>query len=157
MKFQLTFIFIFILSIGVFAQIKMERSVFSSLGTSDKGALGVESTIGEPVIGGSTGSSIRFTVGFQQAFDFTSSIVNNKEAGGIEIFPNPAKRWIQITSPIPVAQLSILDMSGKRVYHLEGRALNAEYISIESLLPGSYIFILEQKGGESTQKKIIIH
>ena len=85
----------------------------------------------------------------------SSSIENNKAELAINIFPNPAKNFIKISSEsTDFIQVSMYDITGKLMKTYE--FFNSEVmINIEDLSKGLYMFRIENKNSSYTRKIMV--
>jgi YVTN family beta-propeller protein len=99
--------------------------------------------------GSSTISVIRDVTGIEEYFlpdvkPFTS-----------EIYPNPAKSFFVIRSPLPVKEIEIFDVSGKLIKEIAFSSAKEPKISLKGIKTGVYLLKIKTENKEFTQKLII--
>lgn len=141
------------------SQISVERSVFSSLGTSVSGNILLEATYGEAAIGNFSSSKYRLTVGFHQSVDLIDGL-SEIDQSDIVLYPNPAQNHIEIHSESEISRIKIVDLSGKILFDkiistLKPVGGNTE-IDVSKLSSGMYIVQIVNAEGLEIQERIII-
>ena len=153
--------FILLLIIGLspailLSQIQVERSVLSTLGSSDDGAISVQSTLGESNIGIASGASLIVTVGFHQNFDIVLSTLNIPTPN-VHFYPNPAHDILHIETSVEMVQIRIINAQGVVVSRYDAKREVASPIQVGTLPPGVYVVQVKMLSGQVTEKKIVIH
>ena len=82
--------------------------------------------------------------------DVSSAQLNELEDVNVEIYPNPAKNYLEIESSEIVNEVQIVDFTGK-VIKIE----HSQKFSIEDLSPGLYILNLSTSKGMVIRKLVI--
>lgn len=110
-------------------------------------------TIGEAIIGTSSGTSVFATQGFEQADDFTTSIeIPEGNTLDISVYPNPVGSEMNIkiegnmTSPI---QMNLYDASGRLIpgWSIEVRQAGIIRRPAGQLASGAYFLRMTQENG----------
>jgi hypothetical protein len=120
LKHKLILFLSFILSIPVFSQTDISRSVIASGGQDlQNGQIHLSATIGEVMVTTLSTESLVLTQGFQQPEkeDFTSSYQSPDLIESLKSFPNPASQRIHvdiITKKEDDYHVEIFDVLGKR-------------------------------------------
>jgi len=145
------------------AQVTASRFVFSTFGSAKTGAtLNATQTMGEPLIGTVSTSSLIATQGFQQADDGTVSIktpwTNQLE---VTVFPNPVADHMILelegTLEEPL-QVQLFDASGRLMpgWSFSIRNTGKTERSTEALPTGAYFLRVSQTNGGQVQTLPII-
>jgi hypothetical protein len=71
------------------------------------------------------------------------------------IFPNPTRSNFTISSPEPIVQFSIFDVSGKLVLKQENVGTSMHEVSTENLLEGIYFVMVNTSNQNETLKLVI--
>lgn len=89
--------------------------------------------------------------------DTTTLSVNDIDATTDEIrmFPNPAQHQLHVQAPTNVEQISIYDLSGKRILSRENLRSNFETVSLTALSSGMYMVQIKT-ARTTTLKKLIV-
>jgi endonuclease I len=81
--------------------------------------------------------------------------VEEKQSGGIQVFPNPAKETVYIKhNLLQPGELAIFDSYGKRVY-AQKNIYKAYQVDIKTWAPGFYIIIIKDNAGQYIFEKLI--
>jgi len=136
----------------------IQNSVVSCTGASvTSGGISMSYTIGEPVIETFSGGNRDLTQGFHQSRLTVTAIENLEVLSEINVYPNPAKYYVNIDIPQGNynIDISIFDAMGKLVFSQKNVS---EYHSIDvaHFTTGTYYLqILNLKDKESKTFKII--
>ena len=87
--------------------------------------------------------------------DLPSIVLNEL---GFTIYPNPAKEelLIETENKLPIQQIELYDLSGRRQQIWEGKSGENKYrLSLENLQTGLYFIVLRLKNGERITKKLL--
>jgi hypothetical protein len=84
----------------------------------------------------------------------TSLPFNNSSLVEFNLFPNPAKTAIQITSNPGKKKMQIIDMTGKIVYEKETQEVDSS-IDVSTLPKGIYIFMMIQNDVKYSERLVI--
>jgi len=105
--------------------------------------------------GGSNGNFI-FT---RQQVGTAGIVENNATAKILNLFPNPATNFVNLTfiGGNEFTQISVMDVSGKLVYNnqIRNQGLNQEKINVSNLNKGVYFVSVITEKGKNTKKLII--
>ncbi|MCQ2374894.1 MAG: T9SS type A sorting domain-containing protein [Salinivirgaceae bacterium] len=124
-------------------QVELQSFVISSGGGfEEKDGYSVSYTIGEVVTGTLELGGYTIVQGFQQAFiEDTTSLLASQKYIDINIYPNPAKSYINIQlsdSDNEVAMIHCYDMTGKEVFAQETELGLTTKIDVTDLPQGLY-------------------
>jgi uncharacterized repeat protein (TIGR01451 family) len=70
----------------------------------------------------------------------------------ITLYPNPAVSVLNVESGVEIMELSVFDITGKKILNRRVNATNAE-LSLEKFLPGTYLLRIKDKSGNISVKK----
>jgi len=93
----------------------------------------------------------RYNLARLQGDGGTTSVENIKERFTFEVYPNPAKKSVNISGAPQNATLRILDLSGKVIYE-QFVMDNFESVNISGLKDGLYLLQMEKDGNISHKK-----
>lgn len=88
--------------------------------------------------------------GVKMVLNLDGKVSSNAVDNEVTIYPNPATDLLSIKSNIKVDQVSVYDISGKKVNVL----LNNNKVDVRNLPGGAYIINIETKDGKTTKKFI---
>lgn len=71
------------------------------------------------------------------------------------IFPNPGNMFVQVISPVAMHSLSIIDITGKKIMHIENIHTKEYSLNISDLPPSFYYIQIEYPDHYTITKKII--
>ena len=91
--------------------------------------------------------------------DVTSTVDIKSESLKMEIFPNPAKDWLQVVlaNENDFVQYAILDLSGRTIIRENTEANKQLHIAVNSLPSGIYFIELSNRSGKRAVEKFIIN
>lgn len=89
---------------------------------------------------------------YRQIVDITTLSTQETKSSAIEIYPNPFSEKIHIRTEEKIAQITLYDASGKKVF-IENHPQNT--ISVSHLPKGYYILDILLKNGSTITKKMI--
>jgi hypothetical protein len=78
--------------------------------------------------------------------------VRSNALSEITIYPNPAKNYLQIDSKAQIQEITILDLMGKAILHLNNEYGDLITININGINSGTYLLMIETKQGISAHK-----
>ena len=84
----------------------------------------------------------------------TTGIKDNQATVAINVYPIPARDYVDIVSSSPIARLSLYNSNGQMVKDMKSGGL-AERVSVGDLHPGIYIIEITTQG-DVVRKKITI-
>ncbi len=157
LKLLLLICLVFLLDLGLNAQVVIERQAISSGGNSFVMAnenYQITSTIGQPVAGTMANENYIVTAGFQQS---GLSLVNIFTAidAGISVFPNPTTDFVMLKSDLSDYLLRIYDSKGSIVFSKVKTSGNF-VVDLTSYPAGEYILqVYSQKENLLSSTKII--
>lgn len=98
----------------------------------------------------------RFSAGEILVSDGTAPPINDPERR-IEVYPNPASRWIKIliTDGLGLSSVTLMDLAGREVEKLTNK--NPDSMDISQVGGGIYLLHFTLTSGEQIIKKIIIY
>jgi len=153
MKTTITLLTICFFAINISAQ-----EVLSSVGDSfNNGNLQVDFTLGE-LTTETYSSGIKMTQGFNQPLLAPSSILE-LELDSYELFPNPAKDWVQINldeHQNKSGWATIMDLQGRIVARQDLNDVSNARIAIDHLGAGSYLLQLSINEDNQSYKPVLI-
>lgn len=156
-KQLLVFTLCFMLSVPLFSQ-SIQNSVVSSGGASaSNGGLTIDYTIGEPVIETFTATGQTLTQGFHQTNLTVVAIENVELFSEINVYPNPAKYYVNIDIPagFDVLKLTLYDALG-RVITSKLKSEGLVTIDVTGLATGNhYLQVLDKSNNKFKTFKII--
>lgn len=89
------------------------------------------------------------------SFDETLSIVTF-EAANLQVYPNPAKKTINISNPeLQISKLEMRDITGRQVKSMKVNSA-LEQIDVSNLKNGIYLLKADLKDGRQTVQKLVI-
>jgi len=88
-------------------------------------------------------------------FTNTTLSVNNKEIKNLRIYPNPAKDFINIQTDEPITQITIFDVTGKKVLKLNNPKKTVEQINISHLNAGIYLIKIQDVSKNTSTRKLV--
>lgn len=131
-----------LLSAAAFAQ----RLVGVAGSSSLSGGITISWSIGEAVIGTTSGSQAIVTIGFQQAFTELVSGVEDLPSTGIHLYPNPARDFVVLELQRDYGkdfEVTVFNLSGSRIIQKTIAAFTREIeLDISTLTSGPYEIIL---------------
>jgi PKD repeat protein len=83
---------------------------------------------------------------------YLANIEEMNQDAKISLYPNPSSSVIFVESEVEIKELSLYDISGKKLITKKVNASNAE-LSIETYLPGTYLLRIKDKSGKISVKK----
>ncbi|WP_167618425.1 fasciclin domain-containing protein [Maribellus sediminis] len=86
--------------------------------------------------------------------DLNLTSVNELRDVGFKIYPNPARDFINIQTDETGADIKIMNIAGKVVFH-QNLESNLERIDVSSFSPGVYLLTIEMNGLLNTKKIIL--
>ncbi|WP_167609526.1 fasciclin domain-containing protein, partial [Maribellus sediminis] len=86
--------------------------------------------------------------------DLNLTSVNELRDVGFKIYPNPARDFINIQTDETGADIKIMNIAGKVVFH-QNLESNLERIDVSSFSPGVYLLTIEMNGFLNTKKIIL--
>ena len=102
---------------------------------------------------GSSGNN-RFDNIVVEGLRITTGIKDNQATVAINVYPIPARDYVDIVSSSPIARLSLYNSNGQMVKDMKSGGL-AERVSVGDLHPGIYIIEITTQG-DVVRKKITI-
>lgn len=73
----------------------------------------------------------------------------------VNVFPNPTRSSISITSAIPMESFSFYDVTGKKCMSLQIKPVLQSQINLDGLSKGWYVIDIQLENGDRLQKEII--
>lgn len=81
---------------------------------------------------------------------------NENSVQELFVFPNPATDRLHIRLKEPLAEFSVFDLKGRRLYHEDVRNRNEHILDLSSMQPGMYILRVSY-GQEQIRSRFIKH
>ena len=85
--------------------------------------------------------------------DLINKIISYENSDEVMVYPNPSKGTFTINSKIPIKDIQITDLLGKRIMYSSFE--NEVIIKIDNLKPGSYILSITNKENKKVFLKIM--
>lgn len=73
-------------------------------------------------------------------------------ADPLTLYPNPTRHFLNMESPFPMKEITVLDLTGKRILSVSVPHKREYRLSLTSLAPGSYFLVMEGQDGRSVQR-----
>jgi hypothetical protein len=86
--------------------------------------------------------------------DLNATSVNDLNDADFSVYPNPADDILNISADSPIADVKMMNLTGKVVLHRSMLSSN-ERIDVSSYTPGIYFIVVENNGSVNTKKIII--
>lgn len=82
----------------------------------------------------------------------TTTSITPGSTNPVKLYPNPAPQFLYIESPFQMKGITVLDLTGKRMFSVPVSHERAYRLSLVSLAPGSYVLLIKGQDGQSVQR-----
>lgn len=88
------------------------------------------------------------------ALECATTSIRPDPTHSLTLYPNPAHHFLNIESPFPMEEITVLDLTGKRLFSVPV-SLEREYrLCLASLAPGIYFLVMEGQGKRAVRRFI---
>ena len=74
----------------------------------------------------------------------------------VSLAPNPASSYVRISSPDPIAQYQILDLTGRVILSAQAGNTTQVNIALDALTKGMYLVKVQTEQGKTGTQKLVI-
>lgn len=135
-----------LLPLYAFTQIQVERSVFSSLGSTSSDDLVVDATLGESIIGEFANNDLVLTVGFHQTGILMTSTSFSLD-DHVQIYPNPSIGRVTVLGVMPHYWFELQDLNGRIIKRFQSFSATITF-DVSTLKEGIYLLKIRDQNGK---------